>query len=62
MDNLYLQTHLKLLLTEFAKAYVKGNFIEFQQIREKINHTKELMNNIDISKVKLLSLEILKNE
>ena len=49
MDNLYLQTHLKLLLTEFAKAYVKGNFIEFQQIREKINHTKELMNNIDIS-------------
>ena len=39
MDNLYLQTHLKLLLTEFSKAYIKRNFIELQQIKEKINNS-----------------------
>jgi hypothetical protein len=47
MDYLYLQTHLKLLLSKLAESYIKKDFEEYKDLRNKINQTRELMNDFD---------------
>ena len=53
MDLLYLKTPLKLLFDKFVRAYTTQDFIEMHRTRLQINDTRDLMNEIEISRLKI---------